>query len=236
MAILNSLKTRFDEVHKRFSALAKRERLLILAGVWAAVVMLSDYFFVQPALRQVEELKQQYAIENENHMSIQREMQEKEILATADINLPVRNRINSLRASKLNIESQLKDKVADMIDPVTMRQVLHLIFTQQQGLKLVEVKNQKASEITVKERLVEESESGQKTEIIQERGLGMFIHPVTLEFEGEYAEVLKFVTNLEALPWKFYWHAMEYEVVRYPKATITLNISTLSDKKNVLGI
>lgn len=235
LSMLNSLKTRFADIQKRFAALQKRERLLILLGIWAAIVMLSDYFVIQPSLIKLDGLKQQYAVVNESQMAVHREMQEKEILVDADINLPVRNRINSLRASKLNLETLLHDKVADMIDPVTMREILHLIFTQQQGLKLVEVKNQHASEITVEEKIAE-GEEGSKTEMVKKQGLGLFIHPVTLQFEGEYKDVLKFVNNLESLPWKFYWHEMQYEVVRYPKASITLNISTLSDKKDVLGI
>lgn len=64
----------------------------------------------------------------------------------------------------------------------------------------------------------------------------VFKHAVELEFQGDYRSTLRYLKNLENLPWRFYWDGVSYEVIKYPKASITINIYTLSLDKGWMGV
>jgi MSHA biogenesis protein MshJ len=48
-----------------------------------------------------------------------------------------------------------------------------------------------------------------------------------LQLEGNYPATRDYLHALEALPWKFFWDDIRYDVTSYPQARITLNIHTL---------
>jgi MSHA biogenesis protein MshJ len=61
---------------------------------------------------------------------------------------------------------------------------------------------------------------------------GIFKHGVEITLQGNYADVLQYMTELESMPWQVFWGKAEYAVETYPKATVTLTLYTLSlDKK-----
>ena len=52
-------------------------------------------------------------------------------------------------------------------------------------------------------------------------------YELRLELEGSYLGTLRYLRALEALPWKFFWESVDYEVIEYPLARVTLQIYTL---------
>lgn len=61
--------------------------------------------------------------------------------------------------------------------------------------------------------------------------IGVFKHAVVVQLEGSYFDVIDYLTALESLSWKFYWSELDYRVVAYPKAIVTLEVYTLSTEK-----
>lgn len=61
--------------------------------------------------------------------------------------------------------------------------------------------------------------------------VGVFKHAVVIQLEGSYFDVIDYLVALESLSWKFYWSELDYRVVAYPKAIVTLEVYTLSTEK-----
>ncbi len=60
----------------------------------------------------------------------------------------------------------------------------------------------------------------------------IFRHGVAVEVEGSYLDLLEYLVALEKLPQRVYWGNLQLNVHRYPKATMSVEIYTLSlDKK-----
>ena len=64
---------------------------------------------------------------------------------------------------------------------------------------------------------------------------GYFIHPLRMTFEGKYFDVIRYLTQIEALPVKYYWRNLNYQVTRYPWASIELELYTLGESKDFIG-
>lgn len=63
--------------------------------------------------------------------------------------------------------------------------------------------------------------------------ISVFKHTVVIRLEGGYFDMVDYLSALENLPWKFYWSELDYHVVEYPKAIVTLEVYTLSTGKGV---
>ena len=68
------------------------------------------------------------------------------------------------------------------------------------------------------------------------QGSGIYRHVLEMQFEGSYLDILKYMQTLEALDWKLLWDEIEILRNDHPKATVKVVISTLSTRKEWVGI
>ena len=64
----------------------------------------------------------------------------------------------------------------------------------------------------------------QKNENKKGKRKGLYKHTMVLHFSGEYFATLNYLRTLEKLKWHIYWDKLEYTVVKYPLAEITLEL------------
>ena len=57
----------------------------------------------------------------------------------------------------------------------------------------------------------------------------IFEHGVEITFLGDYFSTLQYLQSIEKLKWKIFWDKLEYEVIAYPNARITLHLHTVND-------
>ena len=57
-----------------------------------------------------------------------------------------------------------------------------------------------------------------------------------IEFAGKYLDILQYMETLEALDWKLLWDEIEIVSEEYPVVTFKVVISTLSTRKEWVGI
>ncbi len=57
-----------------------------------------------------------------------------------------------------------------------------------------------------------------------------------IALSGKYLDILQYVRSLEALDWKLLWDEIELESEEYPAVTVKVVISTLSTRKEWVGI
>jgi MSHA biogenesis protein MshJ len=59
-------------------------------------------------------------------------------------------------------------------------------------------------------------------------GDGMFLHGVELKVEGNYGDLLAWLSDLENMPQKMLWVGLNLKVQEYPRSTLVLKLQTLS--------
>jgi MSHA biogenesis protein MshJ len=57
-----------------------------------------------------------------------------------------------------------------------------------------------------------------------------------MEIRGGYLSTLRYLEELEDLPWRFFWKSLNYEVLEYPEARVVLTVETLSLREGWIGV
>jgi len=65
---------------------------------------------------------------------------------------------------------------------------------------------------------------------------GIYRHVLEIKFAGKYLDILRYMQTLESLDWKLLWDEIEIYSDEHPKATVKVAISTLSTRKEWVGI
>jgi MSHA biogenesis protein MshJ len=61
-------------------------------------------------------------------------------------------------------------------------------------------------------------------------------HPLRLVFRGSYFDVVDYLQTVERSPWALGWRSLDYRVVGYPLAEVTLELETLSRDARWIGL
>ncbi|BFM12069.1 type II secretion system protein GspM [Simiduia litorea] len=125
---------------------------------------------------------------------------------------------------------QLDQSLAAMSVGLVPAQELALI------LESVLLKTGELSLVSLQTLPIEELQlSAQQDEVNSPPTTGVYRHAVQLTLKGGYFALNDYLLALEALPWRFYWDSLNYQVSAYPRAEIELRVYTLSTERGVVG-
>ena len=111
-----------------------------------------------------------------------------------------------------------------------MARFLEQLLVQEPGLQLLRLKTLEAAP------LIDAGEQGGASTANTDAGTAVFRHAFEIAFSGGYLATLRYLKALEALPWKFVWDSVDYEVVAYPQSTVRLRLHTLSLSEDWIGV
>jgi MSHA biogenesis protein MshJ len=64
----------------------------------------------------------------------------------------------------------------------------------------------------------------------------LFQHTTTLVIGGGYTDLFRALQRMEQLPWLLNWSALDYQVVEYPQAELTLTLITVSEYEDFIRL
>jgi len=204
----------------RLDLLSLREKLYIAAAVLAGLWMGLENLYLQPTWQQQKQLREQMSqIDTQLNELI---IAKAEIQAQGKFN-PNQQNTQTLSRVKANLK-QLKQKVQlgnkRFVDAEAMTSVLAELLNEDYGLQLI-----RAEKLPVKSL----------TEQKQEKSW-IFQHGLSLTFSGNYQNTLRYLQAIEASPWRFLWHSIDYKTQEYPAAEVTIKIYTLGFQEHWLRV
>ena len=203
----------------RLDALSLRERLLILLTTLVLCAALWHTLFMQPLAQRASSTRTELAA-LEGRISAANSSLEEQILQLAGGGDEHRSRIASLRTRIDEINTQLGNHAAELIDPAEMARVLESVLREQSRLTLVRIRNLTPDSLSAGE---------------EASSVTFYRHGLEIEVEGTYAACLEYLNAVEALPWRLYWQVLELDVIEYPRNRIRLEVSTLSVEEEWIG-
>jgi MSHA biogenesis protein MshJ len=203
------MKEHLQQLAERIDAMELRQRVLLLVASLALLFFMADSFAIQPTLRQ-QQADKQAITDWELKLDVLR--QRSSLLSGHG---PDSQR-DEMHAQLAQLDARLHERLGGLLAPDQATRVLEQVLAQEQGLVLREM-SAGSMPLTGMEILGEETLPG--------AGIGRY--QLQLQFEGSYLATLRYLRALEALPWKFFWEGVDYEVTAYPTARITLDIYTL---------
>lgn len=210
--------------YERFFALSLREKVMVtLAGLF--VVLYGGYVLViEPAASARDQFIQRTLAQQAELDATADRLQN---TRPADPNSSLRQRKADLQDQLQQLEKQLESQTSALIPAPAMKKVLQALLAESQQLKVIEL----SSIAPVRIQAVDAA-----TPDMQQAAPGVYRHGIRLVLEGEYFQIRDYLQRLEALPWRFFWQAFDYQVLEHPRARLTLELGTLSTGKAFLGV
>ena len=202
-----------------------RERVILAAASLAIPLMLWNSALMEPLeLRRVEADNRVAAL-NLELMGLEQQTEKLASELSIDLDAENRARKGSLLGSLDRLRTVVDERTEDLIPPAEMTRVLKEMLIKSQGLRLVRLEN-----LPVEPLFETPEELG-----VQEGG-DLFKHGVVIEVLGDFPSTVRYLLEIEQLPRRFYWEALDYEVLEYPTARVTLTLRSLSTHEGVVGV
>jgi len=218
---------RWQQVLEKFGALSARERTLILVAIFAACYQLADMVILERQFEQIEQLNRAMAQDNQEIARVNLEMNALAGRVQNDPNRGLRRRIKAERDQVRELQTRLQEATGDLISPQDMARFLEQLLIQEDQLTMLRLQTLEV------EPLLGDADDGTGRGSVQ---AALHRHGFEIEFSGGYLATLRYLKTLEALPWRFFWDSVDYEVLEYPESVVRLKLYTLSLSEDWIGV
>lgn len=210
-----------------YQGLSLRERamvgLSILAATWMIWSLTLGSFLDESKSRISRDVNAAYA-QLQQAVAEQSRLQAEK---SRDPNALLQTQRSTLGVELENLNENLAEALERFVAPERMPELLKDVIRHHDGLQLKRIASLPVEPIVVEP--AQDADQDAPSAVI-------YRHPLRLEFEGNYFEVLAYLSELEAGDWKFGWRNLSYVVEDYPIAVVTLEIETLSRNRSWIGV
>ncbi|MFV2031315.1 MAG: hypothetical protein ACC663_02360 [Gammaproteobacteria bacterium] len=208
---------------EKYNALSLRERVLICFTVLVAIGFGWWQLYASPVMDQNSSLARENSRLSSEVEMTRAAIRDIRVRIAAGVNLEKDLKLAQLRRELEDVQERLRLKTIELIDPEQMLQLMTELIYRKSNLKLLSLKRREVKPaITLTEQQQEET--------------GIYRHVLEVRFSGKYTDILKYIQTLEALDWKLIWDDIEIISQEYPQVTVRVVISTLSTKKEWVGV
>ncbi len=215
---------------QRFNAQSMRERALIALTLIVALGFVWWNFFALSQVAQVDS-KQVANQKIENEVSNSRKMIDQVRLRMSNgVNQLQDEQILRLKGELLKLDERLRIETVELIDPKDMFQLMSELVNRDSKMKLLSLKRREVKPAVADAKV----DDAALSTITSEPSL--FRHVLEIELSGKYVDLLGYVQTIESLQWKLLWD--EIDIVRQSGSNIVVKVvlSTLSTKREWVGI
>ncbi|MDJ0833338.1 MAG: hypothetical protein QNJ69_07415 [Gammaproteobacteria bacterium] len=207
----------------KINALSLRERGIITLSVIIAMVFLWWNFYLQPVQQKMDSIEQGNRLLTGEIESLQVAMQAIQERIQQGVHKSEEEKLALLQAELDQINEVLEQKTLALIDPDEMFELMQELIFAESKLKLTELKRKEVKPLFE----TEESDEGQPK---------IYRHSMQMSLRGRYRDVLNYVASMENLEWKLLWDRITLKTAEYPMIDVDIEISTLSDNQNWVGL
>lgn len=214
-------------VERWLSQISLRERALILVALAGVSLAGWDALVLRPhSARSAENRDERGRLESLlSDLGKRRSLIEAAL--ASDPNAVRRARVAELQAQLTDVDAEIRASASGLIPPAEMTRVLEALLSARPGLRVLRLEGAPASAL-VDPDPPPGGAAGPAAQPI-------YRHELHLEIEASFPETVEFLRAVEALPWKFFWDELRYEVAAYPSARVALVVHTFSDREGWVG-
>jgi MSHA biogenesis protein MshJ len=227
------MKDRITAWGERFEAFSLRERTLIAVAIAVVMFLLTDTLLLSP-----QKVKQEQIIAEMDSINLQTQALTDQIkVMSAALRggeaEHIKARTREIESLLAKLQQQQKDLTVEFIQPAQMAAMLRDMLHAENGLRLTRLQSLGA------EPMFPPPEQGAEAgaeKVSRSHQPEIFKHGLRIVFEGDYFKTLKYLRALEAMPWRLYWDNVEYQVTKYPRASVAITVHTLSLHEGWIGV
>ncbi|MDO6686841.1 MULTISPECIES: type II secretion system protein GspM [unclassified Agarivorans] len=205
-----------------FAGLSLRERLLILVTGLLVIILPSYYLWIEPASIKQNKAETELAEATRKYAENADLIEFSKMKLREDPNKDIKAELLQLHAQLEQVDKKLELQQAGLIPVEQMTEVLEKLLQKSDGLMLVSMDS------LAPEAILSSAESSADS-------LNFYRHGIRLKLNGGYFPLVKYLQVVEELPQRFLWQLIDYQVLEYPRADITIDIYTLSTNKDFIS-
>lgn len=252
--------SRLTQLRQRFEALSERERLMLFAALLVLSWGLAELLFLgRLRTHKTSEAQQVQALRDQvNTLSAQQAELNAQILDGPLQAAQTQEADLLARIAKADLA--LRGENVRYLDADRARQVLHLLL-KGTGLQVVSMRSLPA-EIALSTRTVAtateppasdaapaaadgsaaavEAGAGTAPDATAAAapgiGLDLYRHPIEVQVEGSFADMVEYLTRLEHSDWSLMWHELDIQTIEYPRARLRFVIYSFSLEEAWVGV
>jgi MSHA biogenesis protein MshJ len=226
---LGKVHARFLVLDEFFRAREVRERAIISGAVVALTLFSIDSTLIQPVsakLTRNQMLTEQTTIEITQLEGQRRSLKNVEL---SDDERALLQRKQLLERQLAEIDSQIKSEISELVPPKAIISLLEEMLTPDSGLQLISLTSREPHRVGT--AALHDSDA-----TVLDSTKSLFRHGLRIEIEGDFAATLDYLERVEASKWHLLWDRFEYRVKEFPTANIIIDLHTVSEQEEWLGV
>jgi len=199
----------------RFDRRHQRERLLLFFGVLGGLLVITVFGIHKPLTSATADIEKEALIKKGTAIQLKNQLEQLEAERIADPDAPKRKRLAELEHKLKQAEREIEALAGNIISPDQMTRFFKQLLAQNPSIHILSVENRPPVPL---------SEEG-------DIASPLLKYEVMLQLQGGYRDLVRYLKNLEALPWKVFWSTAELVTHEDAPPTLILEIYTLSFTK-----
>lgn len=214
------MKEQWQQLARKYDALALRERIIMLAATIAA----TSVFFYYLALDPLSAQKRRLTLDiSEKRTAITTTENVLKLGSQADPNATKRSHRDTLRKQIAELDGNMQGMQKELVPPDQMAKLLDGMLARDRGLQLLALRKLPVQRFETPGTALKTNTPGAAQ---SERGI--YRHSFELIIQGSYVDLHDYLARLEKLPWHMFWGKISMDADNYPKLKVTLTVHTLS--------
>jgi len=215
-----------QRLRRTVDALTLRERVILFAGTLLVLILLGKLFLFDPQYARQKKLRDQISADTTKSALLYAQIEQQLQRHGSDADAVKRGMLAGLQAQSSALRGELSDINTMLVKPDDMAALLGDILMRNKRLRLVSLATLPSGNL-----LAGATGDGKSPVVAVEAG-DIYKHGVEIVVQGNYLDMVTYMTALEAMPSRLFWAKAVMHVDTYPDATLSLTLFTLSlDKK-----
>jgi len=225
----------------KFLVITPREQIFITLTGLVVIIFGFFNFSLDPNLAEGKSLDQQNARLVKSDKRLESTIADLEVLLKRDPNKVLQRQIDNYQKQLLEVDETLSLLTSELINPIQMRKALLALLHLQKGVTLKSFEIVGARPLIATPKLNEDENQTSDTvlgsnEENSDQSLNLFRHGIKIKLSGRYFQLRDYLKQLEDMPWQFFWHSFDYNVVEYPNSELEIEIYSLSTNQEFIGV
>lgn len=235
---MKALRQHWAELQARYAALSRREQLLLAAALVVGPLLIGNALIADPQRARAVALQRDIARQSSALAEMQAQVVQLQQQLNNDPDAQAKAELAALKAERAGLDDELRAFGSTLVRPEEMSGLLERLLARQPGLRLVSL-----TTLAPRSVLGDKDDGGKGSESKSgdgkkrpERQFDLYSHGMEIRVEGNFGDLLAYVSQLEQLQKKLLWGQLQYKVLDYPKAEMTLMLYTLSPDRAWLAL
>lgn len=229
------LKRLWSRFLKNLSARNQAEKAALLVISILVIGMAYLSYVYDPLRSDITRYRSQIASSTAQISSQQASFAAKLVESQQDPDKFASDRLAAITLQQQALFDEIASLAGNLITPNQMTAILSSVLGRQSGLELLSFRNEEARPLRTNLAGVVNAATG-ATPLTESDAGQVYEHGLTIEFEGDFFNTLRYLRFLEEISGSFFWDSVSFQQTEWPNAIVTLKIHTLSTEEGFIGV